>query len=147
MTSQTLAWHFAPLVSAEGPGIGYRARQRRGRGDGRIREVDLGLGTAHPSRVVPIARGERALAWTEHAVLASEAWAAAGVHDERAGLHEGLNVAARQCLHVDLLGGGDHDRSGAGAHLAALEIAGDDRQIFDTAVGAAAHEHLVELGA
>ncbi len=32
-------------------------------------------------------------------------------------------------------------------HLLALEIAGDDRQVLDPAIGATADEHLVELGA
>src|SRR2546421_1825642 len=41
----------------------------------------------------------------------------------------------------------NHDRPGTRVHLLALEISGDDRQVLDPAVGAAADEHFVELGA
>ena len=77
-------------------------------------------------------------------MLAAKAGAAARIHHQRARFHEGLDVAARQGLHVDLLGGGHHDRPGPGVDLAAAEVVGDDGQVFDPAVGATADEHLVE---
>src|ERR1035437_10248826 len=90
-----------PVPSARPPWIGDAAGNRGGGRDRGAGQVDLGVRAAHASRVVAVACGDDALAGGDDAVLASQAGAAAGVHDQRPGLDDDLDPAAAKCLGVD----------------------------------------------
>src|SRR5450631_985569 len=113
---------------------------------GRTGQVDLRVGAAHAPRVVAVAHGDDALARGDNAVLASQAGPATGVHDQRAGLDDGLDPTAAQRLGVDAPRCRHHDRPRVGVDGAPGEVAGHHLHVLEATVGAAADVHLVDRG-
>ena len=93
------------------------------------------------------AGADQGLTLTDDALAAPPAYAAVGVHDDGARLHEGVQDAFLQGGQVDLAAGGDNEETDGRSDLAALDDGCAQAQVLQAAVVAGAEEGLVDLNA
>jgi hypothetical protein len=70
-------------------------------GDGGRTQINLCVGISHPSLEITVRGGEGDIPVSERTLMDSEATAAAGIHDDCAGVDQISKSAAFQCLLVN----------------------------------------------
>src|SRR5699024_4288415 len=106
---------------------------------------DLALDVAHAAHEVAVGGGDAALALGQDAHIAAQAGAAGGGGDDAACIDEGLGPAAADALFIDCHGGRNDDAPDALGDVLALEDVVGGLHVLQTAVGAAADHHLIDL--
>ena len=90
------------------------SRHRRRGGDPRVRQVDLGIGRAHPPAEVAVRRRDRPLSCRQHPHAAAETRSAGRCRHHRAGARRTCRAGPPQRLPVDPLGRRHDDHAAVG---------------------------------
>ena len=143
--NRTFCVHCCAPFRSDRAGVGDAAGQCAGGGGGGRSKVDLALHMAHAAHKVAVGGGNAALALGQNAHVAAQAGAAGGSGHDAARINEGGGPAAQDALLVNGHGGGDDDAAHPLGDVSALEDVVGGFHVFQTAVGAAANDDLVNF--
>src|SRR6266487_833827 len=142
---QMRAMMLAPFRLQKFARIGDVSGQGGGGNGRRTAQIDLGGGIAHAPGEVAVHRCQGALAGGQDAEVSSDAGAATGSSDRRAGLYKNLQVAETHGLKIDLARGGYNDHARAGSNGFAAQDTCGDGEIVQATIGAGPQEDLVDM--
>ena len=112
---------------------------------GRVGQIDLTFGMAHPSAEIPVRGGQRSLPLGQNAHVAPEAGTAGRRADDASGLNKDIEKPLFEGLPVDLLGGRDNNEPHIRSNLFSLKDLGRDPEVIETTIGAGANDDLIDL--
>ncbi len=145
LKTEPFAFMAVTLLSSDRAGVGDAARQSAGSSGGGRGEVYLAVHMAHAAHEVAVGGGYAALTLGQDAHVAAQARTAGGGRDDAACINERRGPATEDALFVNIHGGGDDDAAHTFGNVLALEDVISGLHILQTAVGAAADDHLIDL--
>ena len=98
---------------------------------------------SHTSHEITVGRGDTSLSLRQDTHISAKAGSAGRCTYHCSRFDEGLKKSLFHCLHVDGLGGGDHDTAHSLCHMSACKYLRCGAQIVDTSVGTGSDHYLI----
>src|SRR5271157_117616 len=124
----------------------YLSLDRACRSNSCSSQIDFTFRMPHSPDKIPVGGRDSTLTASQHAHVASQAWAARGRRDNAAGIKKYFEVAAVERLTVNLRCSRDHDTAHPFGHLMTAQDLRRYAEIFKPAIGARTDHRLIDRG-